>query len=92
MQFAHFLAEDLRRKGFPDVEIHAFTLISLNGRKPQSLIDPKADLLKLKRSWRPASWIVPLKEPLREHAWDYPLSEWERRLDPDAALAKPGRS
>ena len=64
LQYAHFLAEQKRREGFDNVEVRARVMASLNGRKPQLLIDPAADLTKERLSLLPAKWILPLTEPL----------------------------
>jgi hypothetical protein len=64
IQFAHHLAEEKRREGYPDIEVRVVVLASLNGRRPQPLIDPSVDLAKVRRSMRPARWIMPLTEPL----------------------------
>lgn len=60
LQFAHFLGETMRARGFPDVEIRARAVCSLNGRPPQELIDPSVDLLQKSRTLCGADWIVPL--------------------------------
>ncbi len=66
VQFSHYLAERFREKGYPDVEVRARVLFSLNGRPPQLLIDPNVDLAKVKRRvWPPAEWILPLTEETR---------------------------
>jgi len=63
LQFSHYLAERFQKKGYPDVEVRARVLNSLNGRPLQLLIDPDIDLAKVKaRIWPPASWILPLNE------------------------------
>ena len=62
-QLAHHLAERERRAGHDDVQVHAVVRASLNGRPPQFLIDPAVDLAAQPRSWRTASWIVPLNDP-----------------------------
>lgn len=62
--FAHHLAEQKRREGYENVEVRAKVTSSLNGRKPQVLIDPTVDLAKESRSLLPARWIVPLTTPL----------------------------
>jgi len=64
LQFSHYLAEWKRREGYDSVEVRARVMASLNGRKPQLLIDPAADLAKERLSLLPASWILPLTEPL----------------------------
>ena len=66
LQFSHFLAGEKRREGYGDVEVRAHVLASLNGRRPQLLVDPTVDLAKERRSMRPARWIMPLTEPLPE--------------------------
>jgi hypothetical protein len=57
LQFAHYLADALRAEGREDVEIHAVTHVSLNGRRPQPLVDPDVDLAAVEPSLRPAPWI-----------------------------------
>jgi hypothetical protein len=64
LQFGHYLAEQKRREGYENVEVRAQVMASLNGRKPQLLIDPSADLAKEELSLLPARWILPLTEPL----------------------------
>ena len=64
LQYSHFLAEQKRREGYENVEVRAHVMASLNGRKPQLLIDPAADLTKERLSLLPARWILPLTEPL----------------------------
>ncbi len=64
LQFAHHLAEGLRRSGRSRVEIRARVAASLNGRPPQLLVDPDVDLAGQPRSLAPALWILPLREPL----------------------------
>jgi hypothetical protein len=62
LQFAHYLAELYKEKGYPDVEVKARALVTLNGRPPRLLIDPKVNLAKVKRRrWPPAPWILPLR-------------------------------
>jgi hypothetical protein len=63
LEFSHYLAEHFKQNGFPDVEVRARILNSLNGRPHQLLIDPDVDLAKVRaRLWSPASWILPLNE------------------------------
>jgi vitamin K-dependent gamma-carboxylase len=64
LQFSHYLAEQKRREGYDSVEVRARVMASLNGRKPQLLIDPMADLTMERLSLLPARWILPLTEPL----------------------------
>ncbi|HEY8379736.1 MAG TPA: HTTM domain-containing protein [Nannocystis sp.] len=64
LQFAHHIADKLRDKGYPDVEVRAIAAISLNGRPPRLMIDPDVDLTRVERSIWPASWILRDPPPL----------------------------
>lgn len=63
-QFAHHLAE----QAGPGTRVYARALISLNGRQPQLMIDPKADLAAQQATLGTPSWVVPLHEPLPSRA------------------------
>lgn len=64
LQYCHYLDRVLREGGHEDFEVHADITVSLNGREPQRLIDPNVDLAAQPRSFKSASWIMPLTEPL----------------------------
>jgi vitamin K-dependent gamma-carboxylase len=81
LHFAHFLAERYQEATGREASVHALVLTSLNGRKPQLLIDPNVDLAAEPRGFVRRRWIMPLKEPLRRQAWQVPLSEWERSVE-----------
>jgi hypothetical protein len=81
LEFAHFLADRFRTQTGRTPEVHALVLTSLNGRKPQLLIDPEVDLIQEPRGFRSRSWIVPLVEPLRREPWRAPLNQWERQVE-----------
>lgn len=82
VQFSQYLATELRQAKNLDVEIHAQVFCSLNGRRPQLLVDPQIDLASQTRSLAPQPWIVPLKEPLPRKPWDKPPSTWTEFLAP----------
>lgn len=56
-ELARHLARRLREAGFGEVEIHAATSISFNGRRKQPLVDPEADLARVQGN----GWIEPLR-------------------------------
>ncbi len=64
-QFAHFLAEQHKDAEGGRPIVNVFVECSLNGRKPQLLIDPNIDLAKTERNLWTASWILPLTTPLK---------------------------
>ena len=64
LQFAHYLEQFWRENyGFDDVEVRVRACASLNGRPAALLIDPDRDLTNVRRSLRPADWILPLNVP-----------------------------
>lgn len=62
-RFCRHLADGYRSRGV-HVEVRARISASLNGRAFQPLVDPDVDLGAEPFSILPATWIVPLKEPL----------------------------
>lgn len=80
LEFVHHVRDHYRDHGRGDLEIRVLALASLNGRKPQLLIDPHRDYAKVERVWGPQEWVVPLREPFRDQGWKAPLHEWEEVL------------
>jgi hypothetical protein len=75
-----FIRDDFREMGQGDLELRVLSLVSMNGRKPQLMIDPRVNLALEPRTWSQPRWIVPLEEPLRSKPWDVPLAEWEQHV------------
>jgi hypothetical protein len=75
LQFAHYLAKVMPRSGPKPLRVEARVLVSLNGRKPQLVIDPNVDLAAESRTFGRCRWLLEIHEPLPD-----------RRLDP---LANP---
>lgn len=65
-QFAHHLASRARRDGATNAEVRVMARVSLNGRPPHLLIDPRVDLAAQPRNLWPAPWILPLGESLQQ--------------------------
>ncbi len=61
LQYAHMIFEDHRARGI-DVEVHADAWVSLNGRRPQRLVDPHVDLALEQDTLAAKSWILPFAE------------------------------
>ncbi|MCA9027796.1 MAG: HTTM domain-containing protein [Planctomycetaceae bacterium] len=81
IQFVHYVRDHYREHGRGELEIRVLALASLNGRKPQLLIDPELDYATVDRVWGSQPWIVPLTEPLREEGWKVPMDQWTTELD-----------
>lgn len=79
-QMCRHIHDDLLARGYGDLELRVLALVSLNGRRPQMMIDPAVNLAAEVRTWKFSKWIVPLKEPFRHQAWDLPVDQWEQHL------------
>jgi hypothetical protein len=58
LEFAHYLAQDLKAHGFGSVEVRAEAYVSLNGRPSHLLLDPTVDLVRQTNSLAPKEWII----------------------------------
>ena len=65
-QFVLYLSERLQAEGKSVASIRVDARVSLNGRRPQRVLDPSVNLLREPRSIWPAPWIQPLEVPLHE--------------------------
>lgn len=62
-QFSQYLEQQYKNKGYQQVEVYAHSMVSLNGRPPQLLIDPETNLADVPWPYfAPAPWILPLQE------------------------------
>ena len=65
LKFAHYLCDiKSRPKNVEEVQVYVDSMVGMNGRVPQHLIDPEADLCQERLSFWAAPWIVPLTTPL----------------------------
>ena len=55
---ARLIADHYRAEGFADLEVRADAWVSMNGRRPERIVDPRVDLLSQPRSLAPAGWIL----------------------------------
>lgn len=66
-RYAVGIARNETAAGNPTPEVRALTLVSLNGRRPQRLVDPKIDLAQAKPPGLTGTdWLLPLDVPLSE--------------------------
>jgi hypothetical protein len=78
LQFAHYLAAIMPRQGVAPLQVRARVVVSLNGREPELLADPKVDLATEKRSLLPARWLLPMTKRLpkpQRYAVDFEKTE-----------------
>jgi len=58
LQLAKAIGRDLHARGYRDLELHAITRVSLNGRPAVPMIDPAIDLLTVD-DVGPRTWVLP---------------------------------
>lgn len=75
LQFAHHLKRLVIQRGYTNTSIHVIAHVSLNGRSPVLLIDPRTDLIKLRPSLKPATWILPEGNTVTPPRWLEPKNE-----------------
>ncbi len=79
---AHFIADRFESEMGWRPQVHAFALASLNGRKPQLMIDPNVDLAAETRGqFGQRDWVMPLTEPLRLEPWNLPVDQWRQHVE-----------
>ncbi len=81
LQFAHFVGNEYRQTTGHDASVYALVLVSLNGRKPELLIDPNVDLMQEQRGFHSRKWIMPQSEPLRRPPWNLPPEQWRQHVE-----------
>ena len=63
VQFAHHLADRLKKSGREGFEIRAVSKVGLNYRPLQTFIDPEVDLSReIFYHWKPNRWILPFED------------------------------
>jgi vitamin K-dependent gamma-carboxylase len=94
LSFARFIARTNRSASGKTPEVYAFVAASLNGRKPQLMVDPNVNLAGLtNQEIREGKWIMPLVEPLRFPAWNLPPSQWREHMElPEIKFLKPSNA
>ena len=58
LQFAKHLAHEYKNKGVNDLEVHAESYVTLNGKRSKLFIDPNIDLSSQEESFKHKSWIL----------------------------------
>lgn len=89
-RYVHRVAARVEAAGRPRPEVRALTLVTLNGREPQRLLDPTADLAAAEDV---GPLLLPLEVPLERQwqghdDWPGPLNELPTRR-PESGTAEP---
>lgn len=62
LQFAHYLAEQLKSQGLSNPEVYAQSFVGLNGRSSRKFIDDQVNLASVPGGWQHKWWILPFEE------------------------------
>ena len=65
LEYAHYLGDTFKKRGFNDVSVFADSYVTLNGRPSKKFIDPKVDLYKQKNDLKHKTWIIPIKDDIK---------------------------
>ena len=65
LEYAHFLGDTYKKRGFDNVSVYAESYVTLNGRPSMRFIDPKVDLYKLKNDFKHKKWIIPINDDIK---------------------------
>lgn len=79
--FAQYVAQQYEQLTGRRPIVQAVALMSLNGRKPQLMINPQCDLAQPPETLATADWLLPLTEPRRLEAWNVPKEQWLQHVE-----------
>jgi len=65
LEYAHYLGDTFKKRGFNDVSVYADSYVTLNGRPSKRFIDPEVDLYKQKNDLKHKTWIIPIKDEIK---------------------------
>ena len=82
LQFAHYLATIIPRRGPEPLKVEARIMVSINGRKPELYLNPNVDLAAEPRTLGRPRWLLPVKEPLPPPG---------KKLSGDSSMPGPGK-
>ena len=62
IQYAHFLKEDYKKKGFNNTEVLAESYVTLNGKASKLMVNKSTDLSLEEDNYKPKTWILPFTD------------------------------
>ena len=86
LQFAHFLADEAKQMEYPEVEVRANVMQSLNNHDFKPFIDPGVNLATKPRTLASKPWVLPLHdslvmEPTSDYTSNIENTDAENRVD-----------
>ncbi len=65
LEYGQYLGNHFKNQGHQNVAVYVESYVSLNGRLSQQFIDPSANLMDLKDTFKHKYWINPLKDEIK---------------------------
>ena len=65
LEYAHYLAEVYKNKGFVSPEVYVESYVALNGRSSQPFVDPTVNLAQIQPSLKHKTWLLPFKDEIK---------------------------
>ncbi len=65
LEYAHHLANHFKSTGHGSVEVYVESYVALNGRRSRPYIDPEVNLVAIKVSLAPKTWILPFNDEIK---------------------------
>ena len=62
IQYAHHISDLFKQQGVDEIEVRVVSIVSLNDREPQHMVDPQVNLVEQEITILPKSWILPLED------------------------------
>lgn len=62
LQYAHYLKEKYRTETDPAPSVFAESIVTLQGQRSKTFIDPAVNLAETERNWKPKKWILPFEK------------------------------
>jgi hypothetical protein len=61
LKYAHFLADQYKKRGVQDPGVYGEIYVTLNGNRSQLFIDSSVNLTKINTGWQHYVWVLPYK-------------------------------
>jgi hypothetical protein len=65
LEYAHYLGDHFKSQGHQNIAVFVESYVSLNGRLSQQFIDPSANLMELKDTFKHKYWINSLNDDIK---------------------------
>jgi len=65
LEYGHYLGNHFKSQGHQNIGVFVESYVSLNGRLSQQFIDPSANLMELKDTFKHKYWINPLQDEIK---------------------------